>query len=424
MQKNKINFKQPKYILPLLAFPFILLLLYFVGNFTESLDERESPSSLITRGEISTELGDVTNVDIKDKEDAYRDFYDKRVDGRTLIGEIDDEAEQVNTYDDDYTLSEKRKIDSLNFVKQKEKLQGMGQQAQKQQKYFSDQDAKRQKEVYKREDEEYNRSMKMLEMLNGKKNNNNSNSESEQPIAQKSFKDEQMSLMREQMMFLDSVEQAKDPDLKAQAKAQESLKMKKEKLDDFLSSTLTVSKNKKTSNFNSVYRQNENSFIKAIIDEDMKGYLGSRIRLRLLEDVYIGNIHIKKGTVLYALISGFSLQRVNINIVSIMYQNEILPINLSIYDVDGMEGLYVPASVFREMSRTMAENTIQGQNLNSAGEGFLTNTITSLFQSTSKSIADLIRKNKVKVKYNSFVYLIDNKELDEKKKDLQKKTNK
>lgn len=103
-----------------------------------------------------------------------------------------------------------------------------------------------------------------------------------------------------------------------------------------------------------------------------------------------------------------------------MHQNEILPINLNIYDIDGMEGLYVPSSAFREMTRTMGQNIVQGQNLSSGSTDFFTNTISSVYQSTSKTIADLIRTNKAKIKYNSFVYLIDNKELENRKKNIYK----
>ncbi|MDH5828858.1 conjugative transposon protein TraM [Sphingobacterium faecium] len=421
MALKKINFKQPKYILPAIAFPFVLLIGYIGNNFSKSV--AKTPKDELTKREtISTGLGDVNNVDIKGKQDAYREFYDKRTDGRTMIGGFDTEQESLAMYDDNLTFDEKRYIDSLNYAKDRERLMGMGKKAQKEQEYYSQQERQRDMERQRREDEEYERSMKMIEMLSGNKNQNQRNNTAiqEDRKPEPSFKDEQLSLMREQMMMMDSLEKANNPELRAQAEAQHLLKKNQEELEFFLNSTLKVSKASKNANFNSIYKQKESSFIKAVIDENVKGYLGSRIRIRLLEDIYVGNIKIEKGTVLYALISGFSLQRVNLNIVSIMYQNEILPINLNIYDVDGMEGLYVPQSVFREMSRTMAQNTVQGQSLTMANSDFFSNALTSMFQSTSKSIADLIRKNKVKVKYNSFVYLIDNKELQKKKQNIYK----
>lgn len=420
MALKKINFKQPKYVLPAIAFPFVLLIGYIGNNFTKSVN-KPSPDQLTQRESISTGLGDVNNVDIKGKADAYKDFYDKRTDGRTMIGTFDEEQDSMAMYEDNLSFDEKRYIDSLNYAKDRQRLLGLGKKAQKEQEYYSQTERQRDAERQSREDQEYDRSMKMIEMLSGnKEQGSRGNSVREEAPTQSSFKDEQLSLMREQMMMMDSLEKANNPELKAQAEAQKQLKRNQEELDFFLNSTLKVSKASKNANFNSIHKTKQSSFIKAVIDENVKGYLGSRIRIRLLEDIYVGNIRIEKGTVLYALISGFNLQRVNLNIVSIMYQNEILPINLNIYDVDGMEGLYVPQSVFREMSRTMAQNTVQGQNLNMTNSDFFTNTLTSMFQSTSKSIADLIRKNKVKVKYNSFVYLIDNKELQKKKQNIYK----
>lgn len=56
--------------------------------------------------------------------------------------------------------------------------------------------------------------------------------------------------------------------------------------------------------------EKEPTLIKAIIDENVKAVDGSRVRLRLLDDVEIGEIVVKKGAYLYAIMSGFSSQRV------------------------------------------------------------------------------------------------------------------
>mgnify|MGYP000305600445 CR=1 FL=1 len=84
--------------------------------------------------------------------------------------------------------------------------------------------------------------------------------------------------------------------------------------------------------------------IQAIIDENIKAVDGSRVRLRLLDDVEIGECVIARGTYLYATVSGFSSGRVKGNISSILVNDELVKVSLSLYDTDGMEGLYVPTA--------------------------------------------------------------------------------
>lgn len=92
----------------------------------------------------------------------------------------------------------------------------------------------------------------------------------------------------------------------------------------------------------------EAGLIKAIIDENIKAVDGSRVRLRLLDDIVINEAVIHKGSYIYATMSGFGSQRVKGTVKSIMVDDDIVKVNLSLYDTDGLEGLYVPSSQFRE----------------------------------------------------------------------------
>ena len=91
--------------------------------------------------------------------------------------------------------------------------------------------------------------------------------------------------------------------------------------------------------------------IKAIIDENIKAVDGSRVRLRLLDDVQVGSITMPKGSYLYAEMSGFSGQRVKGTVKSVLLYDEIIRVSLTLYDTDGLEGLYVPRSTFNETGR-------------------------------------------------------------------------
>ena len=179
-----------------------------------------------------------------------------------------------------------------------------------------------------------------------------------------------------------------------------------------------VKKVKTTSDYFNTLAQNEQEpkLIKAIIDENVKATDGSRVRLRLLDDVEINEHVVKRGTYLYATMSGFSSQRVKGSISSIMVDDELVKVNLSLYDTDGMEGLYVPSSQFRETTKDVASGAVSGNmNMGTNGTGSSLSqwgmqAVQNAYQKTSSAIGKAIKKNKVKLKYGTFVYLINSKE--------------
>ena len=176
-----------------------------------------------------------------------------------------------------------------------------------------------------------------------------------------------------------------------------------------------VKKGKTTSDYFNTLSQDgrEPKLIQAIIDETVKAVDGSRVRLRLLDDVEIDDHVLKRGSYLYATMSGFSSGRVKGNIGSILVDDELVKVSLTLYDTDGMEGLYVPNSQFRETSKDVASGAMSGNlSMNTGGYG---NSLTqwgmqavqNAYQKTSNAISKAIKKNKVTLKYGTFVYLVN-----------------
>ena len=389
---KKINFKDKKYVLPLLALPFLLLFIYVGAQFTKEDTKKDQPK------ELSTSFGE-TRDSIMTKNDAYDAFF-KNGDNRSMLEGLDKEHDSLMSYQDQISIDQKRRIDSLKAVSSRQnQIPVKG----KPSSYYNP----------KNEDKDYNRSADIIRMLNDKsygKPENEYASESPKEKTQ-NVQPDPVKYLKEQMLVMDSLEKSRDPEYQSKLLAEQKLKANKEKMDEFLKSTFNVSKSGINSGFNAFYKEKENSFIKAVIDEDNKGFLGSRIRFRLLEDIFVGQRKIEKGSILYGQISGFTMQRVDLTIVSVFTRGEILPVHLSIYDLDGMKGLYVPQSVFREMIREMGSNSVQGTQMDMSGSGFFTSIGSKLFTSTSKSIANLIKTNKAKLKCNSYVFLIDEKQL-------------
>ena len=156
--------------------------------------------------------------------------------------------------------------------------------------------------------------------------------------------------------------------------------------------------------------------IKAIIDENIKAVDGSRVRLRLLDDVQVGSITMPKGSYLYAEMNGFSGQRVKGTVKSLLLYDEIVRVSLSLYDTDGLEGLYVPRSTFSETAKDVASGAVgsnmtisQGSYGNSLSQWGM-QAIQNAYQRTTSAVGKAIRRNSATLKYGTFVYLVNGRE--------------
>ena len=116
MDIKKINFKEKKYVMPLLALPFLLLFVYVGAQFTkEDTSKKDKPK------ELSLSLGE-TRDSIMTKNDAYDAFF-KKDDNRTMLGGLDKEEDSLLSYEDQLSLDQKRKIDSLKAVSSSQRSQ-------------------------------------------------------------------------------------------------------------------------------------------------------------------------------------------------------------------------------------------------------------------------------------------------------------
>jgi len=374
-----INFKQPKYILPLILLPF-LLLFFFV--YRSNFAKKEKPAAKQVAG-LNASVGEVAPAvkkkKLQDKLDAYRDHW-KEGDGLTAVSAVPTEKSSNATYANDYTERQKRMLDSIN-------------QAMK--KRYAD----KQKTDLPRPND-----YAMVAALNNMKR------QREPPASNVTTTKDPMQTFKMQMAFLDSMNKANDPAVKAEkqkaAAAEKTAKLKEAEIK-----LLVKKANSTAADFNTIEPNNHPDFIKVAIDENLTGFAGSCIRLRLLDDIVVGNSTVPKDTYLFALITSFSGQRVTLTIKSILFDGKILPVKLDIYDLDGLLGLYIPESAFRDFTKDAGTNVMQGVDIESASGSFLVSAAGKLFESTSSAIAGMIRKNKARIKYNSYLYLIDNEAL-------------
>jgi hypothetical protein len=368
----KIDFKQPKYMLPVILLPFLCLLFYAWQRSFKPGQKVVEPTGL--NGTVGQVSSGVRKKQLADKLDAYRNTY-KEADGQTAVNAIPGDSSFVPAYHNDYSSQQKRKLDALQ-VAVKQRLAATP--------------AARQ--IYPAQpagDEAMARAVSAMAR-------HQSNPAPAAVHGSTAREKDPMEVFKQQMAIMDSINKQNDPAYKEEQKKQQAAeKAQQLQLSEV---KLTVEKaDGPSQDFNTVLPARKSAFI------------SSRLRLKLLEDIRAGNNRIPKGTYLYAQVSGFSEQRVTLAIRSILYDGKILPVKLDVYDLDGLSGLYVPSSAFRDFTKDLGGNAVQGVTLDggSGNSQFMMSSLSKMFQSTSSAIAELIRKNKAKLKYNSYLYLID-----------------
>ncbi|GAB2452464.1 hypothetical protein GCM10011375_39490 [Hymenobacter qilianensis] len=90
--------------------------------------------------------------------------------------------------------------------------------------------------------------------------------------------------------------------------------------------------------------------VPAVVHSDQVVVPGQTVKLRLLSDVQLEGRVIPQNTVVYGVCQ-LSGQRLTIQVSSIQYENSVVPVSLSAYDLDGGEGLSIPGSVDRDMAK-------------------------------------------------------------------------
>ena len=116
-----------------------------------------------------------------------------------------------------------------------------------------------------------------------------------------------------------------------------------------------------------------------------------------------------------AIMNGFGSQRVKGNVTSVLVGDNIIKVSLSVYDTDGLEGLYVPGSSFRETAKDVASGALSSNmNLNQGGYSnsfsqWGMQAIQNAYTRTTNAVSKSIKKNSAKLKYGTFVYLVNGK---------------
>ena len=371
---KKINFKQPKYIFPvIIAVPIIALAYYLLQIFGG--DKSDTPVQQTDR--INMELPEARTKEMGDKLSSMTSRYnsDNAFTEMESIGIEVERKEALDPYNDG-------------------ELESMMEEAR------LEEERKRLEEIQKRIDES-TRNLNQGYSYQDEIERIQRNAAERQRLEAEKLEEEKRKKQEEERLAKEQEELAK--------KNQPLLVSKVNGIESVSFNTINITSN-----------SDDTPLIRAMIDQTTKAHEGTRLRFKLLDDVIVDDVKLLKGTYLYGTVSGFSQQRVMANINSILVGDRFLKVDLSVFDNDGMEGFYVPSSAFRDFMKNAGSNVMSGNNIqfNSgygygntiSGENIALQALQNIYQSATNALSANFRKNKAKIKYNTIVYLINSRE--------------
>lgn len=388
MKRNK-----PLLFLPLVLIPFIVLIFYVLGGGELKEKEEQKQKEQQTAKGANYSLPDADrNIEIYDKMDNYSaQKAMTTTHDYNIAGETDSTSEETladESLTEEKLLSEKRNLykndpvpeqsadvstDLLAHIRQKEK---------------------RVREDLENSQAEVKSRNEANESTQQEKNKNESaNQKGSTAIAPTGIEELDK-------VFRQNRELAKQNDsLNIRLKETSA---KNEKLEAEKNKRSTLEKGGKSG-----FKPKETSVpvIEAEVYETTTVLTGNRVKLRLLEEAWLNGVKIPANTFLYGICE-VSNERLQIEVLQIPVGEKFVPVEVTVCDLDGLPGLYVPDNASRKVAKEVGSSTNT-----SSMFGFTNNPLAyagvQAADKTAQSILRMIKIKKVTIKKNTLVYLIN-----------------
>lgn len=399
---TKINFKQPKYIFPLVIFVPVCALIYFI---MQTFGGKDGEETKVATDHINTELPQANAEEAGDKLfEMSRRFGDEEA--FTAVGALGEEKKDSEKLDHGYSEDELNRIDAAEAERQRQQreLEELERSLAESRKHIN---------TYAYDD-----------TYSGSYGSGSGNTGSRQESFARELEEiQQRSYERQKAIEAGLGLGQPDPEEALRKQRADSIaKAKQEEKERNRPKLVIKSPETNAERFNTVGAETDAvdaSLIRAMIDKTTKAHEGTRLRFKLLDNVTVNGTKLKKGTYLYGTVTGFGQQRVRATITSILIGGKFINVNLSVFDNDGMEGFYVPESAFRDFMKEAGASTVQqnisfesenGYGSGISGEAIALQALQNMYNSATSAVAANIRKNRAKIKYNTIVYLINSDE--------------
>lgn len=98
--------------------------------------------------------------------------------------------------------------------------------------------------------------------------------------------------------------------------------------------------------------------VEAVVHETQTLVNGSTVKLRLTTDVFVNGTLIPKNSFLFGIAS-LKGERLTISVTGLRHGESLFPVSLSVYDMDGLDGIYIPGAISRDVAKASANSSMQ-----------------------------------------------------------------
>lgn len=170
---------------------------------------------------------------------------------------------------------------------------------------------------------------------------------------------------------------------------------------------VTSFESKQFLNYNGSGQKTTVSFL-AVVPMEQELQTGSVIKLQLKQSIAVAGIIIPAGTSVHGTVS-IENERLFVHIGSIQFANVVYPVALSVFDLDGIEGIHVPGSTSRDVMKSTAEQSLQSVNVLSMDPSIKTQALSAGIDAAKNLLSRKVKVVRATVTAGYSVLLRDNK---------------
>lgn len=158
------------------------------------------------------------------------------------------------------------------------------------------------------------------------------------------------------------------------------------------------------------HKPGQNS-VRAVIHETQTLVNGATVKLRLVDAIRINGVMIPKETFINGIAS-LSGERLRITVSSIRYRSQLFPVQLIVYDMDGLDGVRVPGAISKQVVQQSTDRELQGLGFNTVSSSMGIQAASLGVEAAKSFLSRKVKQVRVTVKAGYEVLLKDAKQKD------------